>query len=195
MADPRPRLGFRASVRSHEGLHDARVPGAALQPRLAQRAQPSDDCQPGADEDRRHHLRRRCGRAYVAGNRLRRHFRLARGRVLGDRGRTRLYHGPVYRPGRFASDHVHRGSAGPRVDSRILVHSLCGLERAGAWRSHCRLARDDGDRWLECTPHSAVERPRLVLGRRAAGVGDHRLLVLVHRSIHRAACAGRKESA
>ena len=56
---PGAGLGLCAALRPHEDIHHARVSGTPFQPRLAQRPEPAHHGQPGVDQDRRHHLRRR----------------------------------------------------------------------------------------------------------------------------------------
>ena len=59
LLDPRAGLGLCAALRPHEGVHHAGVSRTPLQPRFAQRPEPAHHGQSGADENRRHDLRRR----------------------------------------------------------------------------------------------------------------------------------------
>ena len=80
----------------------------------------------------------------------------------------------------------------------LILGSVCilyaGLNALG--RRHCRrLARNVSGHWREHSSHSSNRRPGLVLGGCAAGIGDHRLLVLVYGSVHRPAGSRWEESA
>ena len=122
-------------------------------------------------------------------------LRLSYGRVLGDCARSCLHHRPLHRVGRLARDHVHLGAAGAGADFRFVVHSVCGTARARPRRPPRRLACHSCRGRPKHPSHARHRRSAMVLGGCHTGVDDHRLLVLVHRPVHRPARARRQEPA
>src|SRR5216117_561741 len=202
LVSARAGMGHGAVLRAHHGVHDARVPRAALLPRGALGA--LDHLARGvrADQTRRRHLRRRRRVRRAAPRAAHRGVQQLLDRIGGGRAPDRALHGT----GRDAGRGVHRRPANDIAGD--------GLRAA----HHLRL---EGARWLAraaCCPRSghvqlveAARSPRvdrhvgrgqgahadrvvlqrqLPVARHAVLRADHRPVVLDHGPVHRAARAG-----
>src|SRR5882672_1750166 len=172
-----PRLALRSLLSQKRRLHDAGVPGKAVQlgGAVVFHLGVGDRLRPHEDQCDTVCGRRRDSRGY--------------GVEFLHRGhRPHRHHRAVYDLRRTARRGLHRGAAGHRADSRL--HHPHG-DRTLAGRRNLR-ARGQGPCGLLLHVET-LESSELSLDRSHFRRTDSRDLVLVHRSAHRAARARREE--
>ena len=210
-------LGLRAVLHAVDGLHDAGIPGAPVQRKIALCALHRLADHVCHFQNRGRHFRRRRGLRHAAAGNAPEHWQHQYRQLLDRLRAGDPADRPLHDARRHARGGLQRRRAGGRPHRRlgaaddlrpdptgrleraaalVRIGDVQPVEAAGAGGSRKHLVAGDGDRrGGESSQASLVFQRRISLAGHAVLRADHRALVLVHGPIHRAAGAGRAQRA